>query len=148
MSDTGLAVFDRTIQETHEWLQDLMYEMAWDDRQMAYRGLRATLQTLRDRMTPEEAVHLGAQLPMLVRGFYYEGWKLSNMPWKISRKEEFFDRVREILADDTLRIDYEDLTRAVFKLIRHRVSDGEAEDVTSILPAELAELWPYDPETA
>jgi uncharacterized protein (DUF2267 family) len=33
------------------------------------------LHALRDRLPPEIAVHLSAQLPMLVRGIYYEGWK-------------------------------------------------------------------------
>lgn len=146
MNTTGLAVFDHTLQQTHEWLKDLMHEMGWEDQQLAYKGLRATLQTLRDRMTPEEAVHLGAQLPMLIRGFYYEGWKLSDIPWKIGHKEDFYNRIKEIMADDTLGIDYEQLTRAVFKLLRHRISKGETEDITSILPKELAELWPHDPE--
>lgn len=146
MNTTGLAVFDHTLQQTHEWLKDLMYEMGWEDQQLTYKGLRATLQTLRDRMTPEEAVHLGAQLPMLIRGFYYEGWKLSDMPWKIRNKEDFYERIKEIMADDTLDIDYEQLTRAVFKLLRHRISKGETDDIKSILPKELAELWPHDPE--
>ncbi len=145
MSTTGLAVFDRTVHETHEWLHDLMYEMAWADRQMAYKGLRATLHSLRDRLTPEEAVHLGAQLPMLVRGIYYEGWKLSDTPWKVSRKDDFFERVRLIMADDALNIDYEQLTRAVFKLLRHRVSEDEIKDIVSMMPKELIDLWPRNP---
>ncbi len=148
MSATGLAVFDRTLHETNEWLQDLMYEMGWEDRKLAYKGLRAALQTLRDRMTPEEAVHLGAQLPMLLRGVYYENWKLSDTPWKVRHKEDFFERMREIVVDDTLDIDYDRLTRAVFKLLRHRIAKGEVEDITSVLPQELKELWPHNPDVS
>ena len=44
----------------------------------AYLALRTVLHALRDRLTLEEAVQLGAQLPMLVRGFYYEGWTLKK----------------------------------------------------------------------
>jgi uncharacterized protein (DUF2267 family) len=148
MSTKGLEVFDRTLQETYDWLQDLMSEMGWSDRHLAYNGLRAALQTLRDRMTPEEAVHFGAQLTMLIRGFYYEGWKLSDLPWKISRKEDFFERMREKVVDDNLGIDYEHLTRAVFKLVKNRISEGEVEDIELILPKELRELWPNHPDVS
>src|SRR5271165_2158597 len=46
----------------------------------AYRALRSVLYVLRDRLTPEQAVHLGAQLPILVRGTYYEGWRIAGKP--------------------------------------------------------------------
>jgi uncharacterized protein (DUF2267 family) len=65
MSTTGLEVFDTTLQKTHIWLNDLTDELHWDDR---FRGYKA----LRDRLTVEEAAHLGAQVPMLIRGLYYE----------------------------------------------------------------------------
>jgi uncharacterized protein (DUF2267 family) len=70
MSSAGVEVFDSTLQKTSQWLNDLMMDMGWQDRQMAYSTLRAVLHTLRDRLTADEAVDLGAQLPMLIRGFY------------------------------------------------------------------------------
>ena len=70
MSTTGLEVFDTTLQKTHLWLKDIMQELHTDSRQQAYSVLRATLHTLRDRMTIEQAVKLGAQLPILLRGMY------------------------------------------------------------------------------
>lgn len=73
MSVTGLDVFDSTLQKTNEWLQQIMQQLGTDSRQEAYIGLRATLHTLRDRLPLEVVAHLGAQLPMLVRGIYYEG---------------------------------------------------------------------------
>ncbi len=74
MSATGLEVFDRTIHKTNVWLKDLMEIQDCPDRHEAYLALRATLHALRDRLTIKETVQLAAQLPMLIRGFYYEGW--------------------------------------------------------------------------
>ena len=52
--------------------------MDWDDKHRAYRLLRATLHALRDRLTAHEAVQFGAQLPMFIRGFYYDGWHMRD----------------------------------------------------------------------
>ena len=70
MSTTGLEVFDRTVQKTNSWLHDLMQVLQWADKHKAYLALRATLHALRDRLTVDEVAQLGAQLPMLIRGFY------------------------------------------------------------------------------
>lgn len=140
MTMTGLDVFDRAIHKSNEWLKDLMLEMGWEDRHRAYLGLRATLHALRDRLIMEEAIQLGAQLPMLIRGFYYDGWTPSGKPVKERHKDQFLAHI----ADQFPRsdIDPESLARAVFKLLAFRISQGEIEDIKSILPQELGELFP------
>jgi uncharacterized protein (DUF2267 family) len=80
MSATGLEVFDRTLQKTHIWLGDMMQELGTDDRHQAYTAIRSALHVRRDRLTVKEAAHLGAQLPMLVRGFCYEGLSPAETP--------------------------------------------------------------------
>jgi uncharacterized protein DUF2267 len=74
MSHTGLPAFDKTIQESNTWLKLLMEHLGTNDREYTYRVMKATLHALRDRIGPETAVHLAAQLPMLIRGMYFEGW--------------------------------------------------------------------------
>lgn len=93
MSMTGLEAFDATIQKTNVWLKDIMDELDWDDRHRAYLALRSVLHSLRDRLTVEEATELGAQLPMLIRGSYFEGWKPAGKPIKYDR-EGFLAQVR------------------------------------------------------
>ena len=92
MSATGLDVFDRTVHGTNNWLNDLMQVLGWQDRHKAYMALKATLHALRDRLTVEEVAQLGAQLPMLIRGFYYEGWDPTGKPLRARHKEEFLPK--------------------------------------------------------
>jgi uncharacterized protein (DUF2267 family) len=142
MSTTGLDAFDTTLHKTQVWLNDLMRELEWQDsRPKAYLALHCVLHTLRDRLTPEEAVHLGAQLPMLIRGFYYEGWKLSGKPVKERHKEAFLAHVKAEFREDP-RVDPETVARAVFKVLAHHITSGEIKDIKSLLPEELRELWP------
>jgi uncharacterized protein (DUF2267 family) len=138
---TGLEVFDTTVHKTNSWLKEVMQEIHRDDRRKAYLALRATLHALRDRLTVEEVAQLGAQLPMLIRGFYYEGWDPTDKPLKIRDKEEFLGLVaEEFRADDTLNPEL--IARAIFKVLADRVTAGEIEDVKHVMPAEIRELWP------
>ena len=138
----GHAVFDGTLQKTHVWLNDIMKELDWHEHpNKAYLALRTVLHTLRDRLTIEEAVQLGAQLPMLVRGFYYEGWTLKRKPGKERHKEDFLAPIKEAFKEDfTSRP--ESIARAVFKTLARHTSDGEIDDVKHSLPKALRELWP------
>lgn len=140
MSFTGLDVFDSTLQKSNLWLRELMDDLHWEDRHRAYLALRSTLHVLRDRLTPEEAVQLGAQLPMLIRGVYYDGWKITERPYKIRNKEEFLAMVhREFMNDPS--IDPEQVVRAVFTLLSRKISEGEIQDILHIMPKELQDLW-------
>ncbi|AKB78938.1 hypothetical protein MSHOH_2455 [Methanosarcina horonobensis HB-1 = JCM 15518] len=51
-----------------------MNELKWESKDRADQALRATLHTLRDRLTIEEIVQLAAQLPLPIKGMYYDGW--------------------------------------------------------------------------
>src|SRR5439155_19096467 len=93
MSSSGLEVFDRTIQETNIWLGEIADDLG-PDRQVAYRVLRAVLHALRDRLTVEQAAHLSAQLPMLIRGIYYESYQPAKTPNTARSRIEFRDAVR------------------------------------------------------
>ena len=141
MSITGLEVFDATVHRTNTWLKRLMEIEGWQDRQLAYNGLRATLHALRDRLTLEETAELGAQLPMLVRGIYYEAWDPTGKPVRERHREQFLARVRsEIRTNEP--VNPESVARAVFRLLSEQIADGEIEDVRHVLPSEIRDLWP------
>ena len=141
MSMTGLDAFDTTVHKTNRWLNELMELAGWDAKQKAYLAVRATLHALRDRITIDEVAQLGAQLPMLMRGFYYEGWDPRPTPPKERHVEQFLGRIaQELPRGDAAEA--EGMARAVFTLLKLRIADGEIEDVKRVLPEEVRHLWP------
>ena len=140
MSATGLDVFDRTLQITHVWLDDIMAELG-PDRQRAYHALRAVLHALRDRLPLNLAAHLGAQLPLLVRGIYYDSWHPQPETSRERKQEEFLEHVRTGLQG-TRPIDVMQATRAVFATIDRHVTEGQVEKVRQALPKDIQARWP------
>ncbi len=147
MSITGLEVFDTTLQKTHLWLKEIVTELEWQHNpSWAYLALRTVLHALRDHLTIEEATDLGAQLPMLIRGFYYEGWTLTGKPIKDRHADEFFVQIAQAFREDA-RIDPEKVARAVFRVLSRHITAGELGDVIQNLPAPLRALWPQETQT-
>ncbi|MGD2131370.1 MAG: DUF2267 domain-containing protein [Maricaulaceae bacterium] len=143
MSMTGLTQFDQTIHLTNTWLNEIMEELGWEDRHRAYRGLRAVLHALRDRLPVESAAHLAAQLPMLVRGFYYEGWAPGKEHVRDRTANDFVAHVEQAFSQDP-DAEPERIVDAVFGLLNRHVSDGEVKNVRSNLPEAIRSLWPVN----
>ena len=139
---TEAQVFDATVAHARSWLTELVakLELEPDEAGRALHALRAGLHAIRDRLPAAEVVDLGAQLPALVRGIYYEGWRLNNDPTRIRNREEMLARVQRELAPDT-RFSPLAVLRAVIELLGHHISSGEISDVKSTLPRSIAELW-------
>lgn len=141
MSATGLDTFDRTIHETNHWLRIVMAELKTDNRRQAYAALRASLHALRDRIGPENAVHFGAQLPILLRGIYYEGWRPSETPTRERRLDDFLAYVESLLGSRN-GIDPTEAVQSSFAAIAECVPFSEVVKLVNVLPRELKVLWP------
>jgi uncharacterized protein (DUF2267 family) len=139
MATTGLEVFDKTLQTTNIWLDDIMAETG-PDRHAAWHALGAVLQALRDRLPLELATHLGAQLPLLVRGLYYDRWHVSSAPERVRSLDEFLNRVAEGLSG-TRPMNPLDITRAVFRTLARHIDQGQARKVSGALPEPIRALW-------
>ena len=144
MSASGLEVFDSTLHKTNLWLKEVMEALDLDNRRHAYLALRGVLQTLRDHLTLEEVAQLSAQLPLLVRGIYFEGWNPTDKPLKERGKGAFLSGVYYALTPgfNDIDLDMEQVVRAVFGVLNQHVSPGELEDVRRLLPRAIRDLWP------
>lgn len=139
MSATGLAVFDRTLQATHIWLDEIMQRLG-PDRQVAWKVLSTVLHKLRDNLTPDLAAHLAAQLPLLVRGVFYDQYEPSRQPARCRSRADFVAEVDEWLAD-TRPINAEQAIQTVFQVLSHHLDPGEVAKVRNALPEGIRELW-------
>lgn len=140
MSTNTLPVLDRTLQETHVWLNDIADAIGDPRREMAYHALRGVLFALRDRLPVNEVFDLSAQLPLLIRGVFFEGYRPDGKPEKFGR-DAFLERVRHELqamgGGSAERI-----TRGVLGVLQQHIAAGEIEDIRSELPKDLRALWP------
>jgi uncharacterized protein (DUF2267 family) len=140
MTVDTVNVFEHTIEITHTWLHDLMERLGWQDKRRAYVALRAVLHALRDRLSVNDASHLAAQLPMLVRGFYYEGYHPAGKPLVERKKADFLAHVAAECTDES-RNDGQ-VTRAVFQVLAKHITPGEVAKIKGALPEDIRSLWP------
>ena len=140
MSEQGLEAIESSTQKTHEWIGSTAAATHLEKRD-AYKALRAVLHTMRDRLTLNDAVHFAAQLPMFLRGLFYDGWEPAKVPVKMS-STEFLQSVQQKIVSDEV-IDPLRITRRVFAVIMSFVGVGEMEKIKHCFPKDLQELFPY-----
>jgi uncharacterized protein (DUF2267 family) len=139
MSTHGLEVLETSTQKTHEWIAQVA-AATHTEKGDAYKALRAVLQTTRDRLPVNDAVHFAAQLPMLLRGLYFEGWAPASVPIKFSR-DGFLQEVRNKIVTDHA-VDPLRITQNVFSVIRSHVGVAETEKIKHCFPKDMQTLWP------
>jgi uncharacterized protein (DUF2267 family) len=142
---TIATTISHSVQQTQQWLKELRDNGDLENENEAYSVLRAVLHQLRDRLTVDEAVDLGAQLPLIVRGIYFEGWQPRHAPEKVRTKQKFLDGVTMKLLPH--RNAPEAAVRDVLALLAHHCDPGEIANVIAQLPTELKELWPEHART-
>jgi uncharacterized protein (DUF2267 family) len=141
MTAQGLEGLDHTVQLTHIWINELDSRLAWNNKPRSYRLLKAVLHALRDSLQVNEAVDLGAQLPGLLRGNYYEQWRPAITPIKNRSVDDFLNRVNEDFKKDPLPNSAQ-AVMTVFQLLTKKITEGEINDVRRALPEEVRNIWP------
>lgn len=140
MTTTGLEVLDKSVQTTNLWLAEIMKDVG-PDRQVAWHALGSVLHTLRDRLPLGLAAHLGAQLPLVIRGLYYDQFQPREQPIKLRSADEFLDLVARGLSN-IRPVGANDATRAVFRTLNRFVDPGQIAHVVEALPIEIRNMWP------
>lgn len=139
MSVTGLSQIDDTVHTTNIWLKQIMTACHWTERIDAYRALRVTLHALRDHLPVETIGHLSAQLPLLIRGVFFEGWRPGRAE-NAGRDVETFLLPIEEAFQHYPGVEAENVVRAVVETMRSHVSYGEMQHIEHALPKRIRNL--------
>lgn len=130
------AIIERSAEKANIWLRDVAAALGDDDRQYAYRALRAVLHVLRDRLTVDVAARLAVQLPTLIRGIYYEDWDPSSTPMPPYTVDTFLEHV---VSEGRFSGETEasSAVTAVASVLRQRITPGEIDAILTVLPEQL-----------
>ncbi|PWR13375.1 DUF2267 domain-containing protein [Micromonospora acroterricola] len=142
MADQLISAFESSLDKTNLILKDIESAYGWpkDRRNQSYAALRTVLHLLRDRMPVNESVEFAQQLPILVRGIYFDGWNPSDVPIKLNR-DDFLYEVRQGFPYD-VEGGPERVTQVVLDTLRRHVTQGEWQDVKDTMPKDLAQMLP------
>lgn len=134
---TKVSALDHAMHTAHMWVNDVAREFDTEDREFAYRVLRAWLRTLRDRLTVEATAHFAAQLPDLIRGIFYAGWNPSKVPEKYDAEAYTarFAREANISVHDVARA-----AAATTAAALHHLPPAQIDKALDQLPREIRAL--------
>ncbi|MEO3771249.1 DUF2267 domain-containing protein [Micromonospora sp. B9E7] len=142
MADSMISAFESSLDKTNLILKDIENAYGWpkERRNQSYAALRTVLHLLRDRLPVDESVEFAQQLPVLVRGIYFDGWVPSDVPIKLNR-DDFLYEVRQGFPYDA-EGGPERVTQVVLDTLRRHVTQGEWQDVKDTMPKDLATMMP------
>ena len=127
--------FDTAVQKGNIWLKDIEQAGKLRSRFQAYAALRSVLHALRDCLPPAEAVKFSAQMPLMVKGVFFDGWKLTPKPLRLSRVE-FDAHIRRSLKEQT-GVDPYTALKAVLTALHRHISPSVLETIQTVLPREV-----------
>ncbi|WP_020629153.1 MULTISPECIES: DUF2267 domain-containing protein [Mesorhizobium] len=131
---------NHSLHATQDWIGDLARRLRWHDREQVYQVLMAALHALRDCLDRDQAVYMGAQLPAVLRGFYYEGWRPGRRAL-IRNRNSFLDRVHDGVHRNPA-VDPEEVARSVLAQFADRLRAVGVEDPKASIPGVLQNIWP------
>ncbi len=142
MAEQLQSAIDASTQKTNLMLQDIEEAFGWPrgQRNQSYCALRTMLHLLRDRLPVQESVEFAAQLPLVIRGIYFDGWQPTDVPVKLNRDDFLLEFRRQFTYD--LQGDAEHLVQVVLDVLHRHVSSGQWGDVKDNMPKDLARMMP------
>jgi uncharacterized protein (DUF2267 family) len=138
MTGTTIIALNRSMQVTMEWLHEIRNELKWDDDERVYDATKAVLHAVRDRLPLEDMMKFSAQLPLIMKGMYFDQYDPTDKPLKLRTRAAFLDHVRENFPGSN--VDPEEAVRGVMRGIAKRSGPRTLEKISMSMPEDIRDL--------
>ena len=136
--------FDADLHHASAGLASVAKRIPPGEADAAKRVLRSVLHALRDFLGPTRATALAAQLPTVIRGVYFEGFRAGKRTPTVRTKSEFLSRIAKELGVES-SIEAQTAADAVLHTLWNHIDPGEVASIKAHLPG-IATLWPTRPD--
>lgn len=126
--------FAPAMRTAQQWLRTVARHLGTDDELVAHRMLRAWLHTVRDSLGVNSTAHLGAQLPGMLRGEYFDGWVPEHTPRRADAAD-FSTRFAQAAHIDIA--DAPATAAAVTTALRELFSPGQLNKTLAVFPLSV-----------
>jgi len=135
-------ILENNIHQTMDWIYAVEEACHWDDenQRKAFIALRAVLHQLRDLLALETAAALSSQLPLLIRGIFFENWKPDSNSSKIFERDDFLKKVGKAMYPYR-DMDIEKTIKGVFNVLSRKLPPGVFENILQAIPKDIQELY-------
>lgn len=135
-------ILENNIHQTMDWIYAIEEACHWDEdnQKKAFSALKAVLHELRDLLPLERAAQLSAQLPLVIRGIFFENWHPRFIPTQEINKEDFLGAIAETLYPYH-DVNVEETTRGVLQVLGEKLPDGELEKIIQSTSKGIQELY-------
>ncbi len=133
-----VSLFARTCNKAQIWINEMQKELKRLEGDAIYHLLKAVLQSLRDQMSIHEAAHFSAQLPLILRGSFFEGWNPYVTQQGAQSKDDFVASVKERLGPIGITTsELEPSILVALNVIKKHISAGEIKDLVAVVDPSL-----------
>jgi uncharacterized protein (DUF2267 family) len=127
--------FDIAVQKSNVWLKDIELAGRLRSRFQAYTALRTVMHALRDCLPAPEVVKFSAQMPLLMKGVFFDGWKMSPKPLRLT-EQGFYAHIRRGLGEQP-GLEPKAALKAVLSGLYSHIDPPVVDALQLVLPREV-----------
>lgn len=137
---TGVEALDRSLLQTQQWVAAVDARMNARHPRLSMTVLQSTLQALREQLDPAQAARFADQLPLPLKGAFFEGWRPGAMHPAADR-EAFLARI-EATSFRRIGLSLERAVKAALEVIAGQLPAADVAVIVAALPEDLTTLRP------